>query len=325
MPRKSVVMGVFSTRPTELNNAMRSDTERETQIIRSQMSDISLTTAYDLCLLSASDGQILPNRLYVEIETNRIIYTVRNLTDLITRGEIFFESLNITHTPPVTVDELRIYLPKILEITSARGDTKIETAPIGDWTSWGISMGASAVAGGVTGLSGVGLLTLFGEYELGMGTGYALAASWGFPIAIGAVLSTLIIAGVGKTYAVSYETAINKASMLLSEGKYSDAIKALDEEFNRIELTKAVRWLYLSRLHYALAHFFRGACAEARNNKIDAYIHYEMAIQHAVEAKNPLMVLIAKMLLLKLLKNNTAEYLPSTIINREEKMKEILE
>lgn len=291
-----------SPNPTDLRCIMRFDPVRETHTARLDMKEVHLTTAYSLCLMSSCDGNYDHNRLYIEIEETQFKYTVRNPKNDIRQNYIPYIELNHNFQTPVTIEQLSLCLPKILEITSKNGDTAIEPASIGNTQSWLRSMGYGAAVGAGTGLSLVGGVSIVGECA---GAGALL--SIGIPISTVVLVGTLIASAFGKTYAVQFEKALNEASDFLNQGRYTEAADRLDEEFNRFFLTKAARTLFLTKQHYAIAHFFRGVCAERLNNISKACFYYREACEQLAETKSTLTVFVAKLQLLKLLRQIPAD------------------
>jgi len=332
VPRKPIIEDPFSfPRPSNLKAALRADTVRESRVACSELEEVHLDTSYDLCSMSDSDGSIDKRRLYVVIdnEARAFNYTMRDLSDGIIASRITFDDIKeklpdtVDFPEPINLDQLRLFLPTILQITTERRHTQVELAEIGDFTSrigsW--SMGTGISTGG--GLALVGFITVAEELGIGAGAGFAAMASIGIPVTVASLTFGLIISIFGKEYAITYEKALREASNLISQGRYAEAARALDEEFNRSWITRSSRYPFLTKQHHAIGHFFRGICAEFAAEAGKAYSHYRSAAEDTRQDHKKLAFFVAQLQCLKILKTADAVQLPPGL-NREQAIEDIL-
>ncbi|PJD91646.1 MAG: hypothetical protein CK424_06365 [Legionella sp.] len=317
VPQKPMERGLSSTRPTtEDKHVMRFDSVRESHVVRNDLKNtVRMNRVYDLALWDARDGDYLPHRLYIKFnaQARGFNYIVRRPNNEITPQDgcfISFAELGITGITPTTIQDLNAYLSKILTITHARGDTQDLVVERGTMTEWVQTELTGAAVGSVSGLATLGAIVAFGEFEIAAGAGFALIPGMALPIAAGILLTTLVTTTIGKSYALHYEEAINKASEKLSAGQYNEAADYLDTEFGRWDIVKLIRSVHLENAHYAIAHFFRALCAEKLGRKDLAYKHYTISAEKlSQDAKKSMTYLVSQLQRLNLLKNAMPEEL----------------
>ncbi|MDP3704507.1 MAG: AAA family ATPase [Legionellaceae bacterium] len=316
---------LMAPNPADAKFALRIDAQHELKTIRTSMEQVRLTLGYDLCLMT-QDGCQLKRMLYITIAPNEFSYTIQGEVGNLHTGIIEYQALDHVFTLPVTIEQLRLCLPKILKITGKSEHTLIKPVEIGSFMrSWTPSMLKSGGVGMVSGAAAIGVVTMIGEFGIAAGVGISAIPYAGLPVGLCILFITISVAGYGKNSAIKYEGALEEANKLLSEGRFHEAAQILDVEFNRWRITLRTRDLFLTSEHHAMAHYFRAICAEQLNtNNDDAYIHYQKACKAALRVKKSFALFISKLQLLRLLKNSPSEQLP-VLINREQEINNIIE
>ncbi|WP_133130979.1 AAA family ATPase [Legionella yabuuchiae] len=179
--------------------------------------------------------------------------------------------------------------------------------------SWAGSLALTALAGATGGAIGLGLT--FGIAEVGgiliggaAGGGLLVIAPAALPVFLTCTLLTLAGGSVGKKYAEEYKKALQNASQLIEQDKIVEATEVLDREFNRWGINRALRKPFLTPAHYAVAHFFRGMCAEEeRDCRKKAYQEYKQALHDAQETGAKVIILLLHVKLIELLRTHGQE------------------
>jgi SpoVK/Ycf46/Vps4 family AAA+-type ATPase len=226
-------------------------------------------------------------------------------------------------TPYVTQTEGRVLrlnaLPEIQNIHQLISSDRIKllpSQPIGSGVDWTISMAQSAAVGALIStarfdISALVTMISMGSIELGP---LALAS---FPFFISCLATSFGISIMGKHHAIEFEEAIRNAKSHIDTGNYSEAMKCLDYEFSRWFGARASRHSFLTKEHYALAHFLRGTGALYNNEEKDikkAYDEYEAAARDAKSAKHWPLLMVTQLQRIALLKMDIPTLLPNSNI-----------
>jgi SpoVK/Ycf46/Vps4 family AAA+-type ATPase len=164
------------------------------------------------------------------------------------------------------------------------------------WT-WAGSLTTTLITGMTGGTVGLGLAAGVAE-GITVATGGALGAgcvavSVAFvPAFVACTLLTLIGGAVGKTYAQEYKQALQNANQHINAGRYERAAEVLEEEFNRWGIVRVLRRSFLTKAHFAVAHLFRGLCAENMDDLPKAYTEYQKALADAKDADAKIVTLL---------------------------------
>lgn len=182
--------------------------------------------------------------------------------------------------------------------------------------TWAGSMSLTLLAGMSGGVTGLGLA--HGAAEGGVaiaggvfGTGAAAVAVACIPVFVTSTLLTLIGGAVGKSYAQQYKQALKDANHHINKGEFEQAAAVLDAEFNRWGMNRALRRPFLTKAHYAVAHFFRGMCAEMlrqpdspNGDSKKAYEEYQKALADAKETDAKIVILLLHVKLIQLIRTH---------------------
>lgn len=176
---------------------------------------------------------------------------------------------------------------------------------LGTWQgSLGLSLVGSLGAGaGITGMA------LFAGGAVAAG---AVAISVAcIPVFVACALLTIVGAPVGAGYANAYKEALKVANKHIMEKNYGAAVTVLDKEFNRFIINRTLRSPFLTKAHYAVAHFFRGLCAELIHDPVSlgydvkkAYVEYQQALNDAKQTDAKIVILLLHMKLIQLLRRH---------------------
>ena len=183
------------------------------------------------------------------------------------------------------------------------------------WT-WSRSMGRTVGVGAAGGTLGLGVAAGVAELVVAAtgglaGAGAAAVCVACIPVFATSTLLTLVGGAVGKGYAQAYKEALKAACQHINEQDYEAAVAVLDKEFNRFIANRTLRRPFLTNAHYAVAHFFRGMCAEMLKksempdgNVKKAYVEYQQALVDAKKTNENIVILLLHMKLIQLLRKH---------------------
>lgn len=194
-------------------------------------------------------------------------------------------------TPYLTNTDGRILrlntLSEVRNVQYLLSSDRIKLLPsqtIGTAGNWAISLaksaGCSAPLSTVRFSVGVlvGMLS-YGSVELGS---LALASLPYFAVCMVASLGS---AAVGKYYALEFEESLREAKRQLDLGNYFEVTTCLDAEFSRWFGARIARRPFLTKEHYALAHFMLGT-SSLYQNEPDFQKAYEQFTCGATDARS---------------------------------------
>ena len=300
-------------KPVNFEYALRYNAENELPVISTHFNKVKLTKVYRLSLLTL-DGCTDHDMIYVKPTQNGIVYNLLTETggniqnNATTPTFISWQELDHAIQAPLTLEELKPYLPRIQEILIERGHLTLNQPQIGGVDSWAGPMTLSALAAGAGGGLSVGIVTMVGEMCIGAGVGFSAIPFAGIPLAILTFVGMMGAAIFGKHRAVEYEKTLDEVNQLIRHHSYEEAAQRLDAELNK--WTFGTRNLFLTHQHSSLLHFFSAICAEHLNNPQKAYENYIKAYEFAIKVDKKQAALISKLQIIKVLKNGKPNNLP---------------
>lgn len=188
--------------------------------------------------------------------------------------------------------------------------------------TWAGSMSLTLLAGMGGGILGIGAIHASAEIGVAIaggviGAGAAAMAVVCVPVFVTCTLLTLIGGAVGKSYSTTYKQALKDANRHINEGEFEQAAAVLDAEFNRWGINRVLRRPFLTKAHYAVAHFFRGMCAEMLRQPDSpdgdfkkAYEEYQQALDDAKETDVKIVILLLHVKLIQLIRAHGQRILP---------------
>lgn len=215
-------------------------------------------------------------------------------------------------TPYLTATEgrqLRLNaIPEALNAQLLLSSDRIKLLPsqsIGNGHEWLISMVKS------TGVSALVSTAQFDFYSLvslvtAGSVNLSFIALASLPFFVGSMVATLGLSAAGKLFAVQFEESLRLAKTHLDSGDYVRGMQCLDAEFSRWFGVRTIRHAFLTKEHYALAHFFRGTCTLYNGEQINfnkAYDEFKAAASDAKSANNLSLLLVAQLQRIMLLKD----------------------
>ncbi len=197
--------------------------------------------------------------------------------------------------------------------------------PVDSLSGWSSSLLSAALIGAAGGGAGLGVaagiaeLTALGTgVAVGVGTSAVFSAGAAIPVFLTCALLALTAGAVGKNYARRYKQTLQKANEHLRKEEYQRAAAILDQEFNSWFVRRALRKPFLSKAHYAIAHLFRGMCAErmetvekegAGKDYKKAYTEYGKALADAKQTSGHVVTLLLHLQLIQLLRKHGSNIL----------------
>ncbi|MCR9191495.1 MAG: hypothetical protein NXI01_02410 [Gammaproteobacteria bacterium] len=291
--------------PADIKFVLRFNLETELRTLRTVVKQVQLTHSYDIIPVPR-EGCTQQKIIYANIGQTGFDYTICGETGATTTafleyGELEDNEARFQH--PVTIEQLRSFLPKIQKKLEDREHIVVVKAQIGGPWSWAGSMVKSGGVGLTAGAAAVGAVTM-GEIA-GAGIGIALIPYAGIPLAVGFFVAIMGASWWGKSCAVEYEKALDTVNQLLSRELYDEAAELLDRQLQQWSL--GTRELFLTKQHETLMHFFVASCARKMGNLQKAYDHFILTYKAAQSIEKKSAAFIAKLQLLELLKNSLPE------------------
>lgn len=181
--------------------------------------------------------------------------------------------------------------------------------PIGNSRDWNVALAKPAGFGALAATAHFDVAVILGLFSAEpLALGSLVIAS--LPFFIGTFALTLGVSVVGKYFAIEYEKAIRAAKSYIDAGNYVDAAHVLDVEFSQWFGLRAARYAFLNDEHFAMAHFFRGACAvldEKQRNSKRAYDEFSAAVEYAKKTNQLSLLIVTQLQKITLLKKAAEE------------------
>lgn len=291
--------------PADVKFVLRFNLENELRVLRAVVDQVQLTGGYDIVLVPR-EGCTQQKIIYAVIGETGFDYTICGETGATTTAFLEYREIETEEARfqyPVTIEQLKRFLPKIQEKLEERNHIVVVKVEIGGTWSWARSMGYSGGVGLTVGTAAVGAVTM-GEIA-GAGIGIALIPYAGIPLAIAFLGAIMGASYWGKKWAVEYEKTLDTVNQLLSQGLYDQASELLEQQLNK--WTLGTRELFLTKQHETLMHFFVALCARKMGNLQKAYENFVLTYNAARSIDKKSAAFIAKLQLLELLKNSPPE------------------
>ena len=232
------------------------------------------------------------------------------------------EFIDPFRTPYLTQTEGRVLrldaLPEVHNAQQLISSDCIKLLPsqsIGSGADWTASMAKSTVVTALISTARFDIAAMVTMISMGTIEFGPLALA-SIPFFLACFTLSMGALAMGKHYAIEYEVAIRTAKTCIDTGNYIEAIKVLDAEFLRWFGARTTRHSFLTKEHYALAHFLRGTCALYDGEQINhkkAYEEYEAAALDAKSANHLSLLLITQLQRIALLKQDSSDLLPKEL------------